>query len=61
MGVRKVLKLIPGNMNDQRLTLKGPKSGNEAKMVFIPRNIADRLSTYTGGYPLLRPEVFSIF
>jgi integrase/recombinase XerD len=44
-GIRvgEVLKLTPENVNDQKLILKAPKSGNEAEVVFIPKRVADRL------------------
>jgi len=46
MRVGEVLKLTPENVNEQRLILRQPKSGNEAELVFIPRKVSDRLSTY---------------
>ena len=46
MRVGEVLKLTPGHVNDQKLILQTPKSGNDAEMVFIPRRIADRLIGY---------------
>ncbi len=46
MRIGEVLKLTPENVNDQKLILRQPKSGNESEMVFIPRRIADRLRKY---------------
>jgi integrase/recombinase XerD len=46
MRVGEVLKLTPENVNDQKLILQKPKSGNETEIVFIPRKIADRLNAY---------------
>ena len=46
MRVGEVLKLTPRHVNDQKLILKAPKSGNEAEVVFIPRRVADRLNGY---------------
>ena len=46
MRIEEVLKLTPENVNDQKLILRQPKSGNESEMVFIPRRIADRLRKY---------------
>ncbi len=46
MRVGEVLKLTPENVNKQNLILRQPKSGNKAELVFIPRRVADRLSTY---------------
>ena len=46
MRVGEVLKLTPENVNDQKLILQKPKSGNETEIVFIPRRIADRLQNY---------------
>ncbi len=46
MRIGEVLKLTPENVNDQKLILRQPKSGNESEMVFIPGRIADRLRKY---------------
>ena len=46
MRIGEILKLTPENVNDQKLILRQPKSGNESEMVFIPRRIADRLGKY---------------
>jgi len=49
MRVGEVLKLTPKNVNDLKLILQTPKSGNDAEVVFIPRKVADRLNSYIRG------------
>lgn len=49
MRVGEVLKLTPKNVNDQKLILQAPKSGDDAEVVFIPRRVADRLKGYIRG------------
>lgn len=46
MRISEVLKLTPSDINDQRLTLKEPKSGREHEFIFIPQRLADRLKDY---------------
>jgi len=46
MRIGEVLKLIPKDVGDHRLTIQGPKSGMDAEVVFIPRRVADRLNGY---------------
>jgi integrase/recombinase XerD len=46
MRVGEVLKLIPRDVNDQKLVIQSPKSGKDAEVVFIPRKVVDRLRTY---------------
>jgi hypothetical protein len=36
-------------VNDLKLILQTPKSGNDAEVVFIPRKVADRLNSYIRG------------
>jgi len=36
MRVGEVLKLTPRHVNDQKLVLQAPKSGNDEEVVFIP-------------------------
>jgi len=43
MRVGEVLKLIPADVNERKLTLREPKSGRGQEGVFIPRKLADRL------------------
>ena len=43
MRISEVLKLTPLDINDRRLTLRGPKSGREQEFIFIPQRLADRL------------------
>jgi integrase len=46
MRIGEVLKLTPGDVNDQKLTIQSPKSGKDAEVVFIPRKVVDRLRAY---------------
>jgi integrase/recombinase XerD len=46
LRVSEVLKLTPGDVEDQKLILRDPKSGKEQEVVFIPRKVADRLREY---------------
>jgi len=46
MRISEVLKLIPSDINDRRLTLREPKSGREQELIFIPQRLADRLKDY---------------
>jgi integrase/recombinase XerD len=46
MRVGEVLKLTTRHVNDQKLILQAPKSGNDEEVVFIPRRVADRLNGY---------------
>jgi integrase len=47
MRIGEVLQLTPKDVSDHKLTIKSPKSGKDAEVVFIPRKVADRLRTYT--------------
>ena len=46
MRISEVLKLIPSDVNDRRLTLRDPKSGRKQEFIFIPQRLADRLKDY---------------
>jgi len=46
MRIGEVLKLIPKDIEDRKLTLRTPKSGKEREIVFISQKIADRLKEY---------------
>ena len=46
LKIREVVKLTPSDANDQKLTLRNPKSGREHEFIFIPQRIADRLKDY---------------
>jgi integrase/recombinase XerD len=46
MRINEVLKLIPSDINDRRLTLRDPKSGRDQEFIFIPQRLADRLKDY---------------
>ena len=43
MRIGEVLKLAPKDIDEQKLTLRDPKSGKEEEVVFIPRRLAGRL------------------
>ena len=46
MRISEVLKLVPSDINDRRLTLRDPKSGRDHEFIFIPQRLADRLKDY---------------
>ena len=46
MRISEVLQLTPSDIEDRKLTLRGPKSGKEREIVFIPQKVADRLKDY---------------
>ena len=46
MRVGEVLKLTAIDVDDQKLTIKNPKSGKSREVVFIPKKLADRLKDY---------------
>jgi integrase/recombinase XerD len=46
MRVGEVLKLTPLDVDDQKLTIRNPKSGKSTEVVFIPKKLADRLKDY---------------
>ena len=46
MRVGEVLNLTAMDLDDQKLTIKNPKSGKRAEVVFIPKKVADRLKDY---------------
>jgi integrase/recombinase XerD len=46
MRVGEVLKLSALDVDDQKLTIRNPKSGKSAEVVFIPKKLADRLKDY---------------
>jgi integrase/recombinase XerD len=46
MRVGEVLKLTPLDVDDQKLTIRNPKSGKGTEVVFIPKKLADRLKDY---------------
>ena len=46
MRISEVLQLTPSDIEDRKLTLKGPKTGKEREIVFIPQKVADRLREY---------------
>ena len=41
-----MLKLMPSDIVDWRLTLRNPKSGREQEFIFIPQRLSDRLKDY---------------
>ena len=46
MRVGEVLKLHAMDVDDQKLTIRNPKSGRSSEVVFIPKKLADRLKDY---------------
>jgi integrase/recombinase XerD len=46
MRVGEVLKLYAVDADDQKLTIRNPKSGKSSEAVFIPKKLADRLKDY---------------
>ena len=46
MRVGEVLKLTGGDVEDQKLLIRNPKSGKETEVAFIPKKLADRLKDY---------------
>ena len=46
MRVGEVLKLAVDDIDDRKVRIRGPKSGKEAEVVFIPQKIAERLRQY---------------
>ncbi len=46
MRVGEVLNLSARDVDDQRVTIRNPKSGKLAEVVFIPKKLADRLKDY---------------
>ena len=47
MRIGEVLQLTPKDVSDHKLTIKSPKSGKDAEVVFIPRKVVERLRAYT--------------
>jgi integrase/recombinase XerD len=48
MRIGEVLNLTPKDIDEQKLTIRDPKSGREEEVVFIPRRLAGRLKDYIG-------------
>jgi integrase len=46
MRVSEVLKTTPRDIEERKITIRDPKSGKEAEVVFIPQKVADRLKEY---------------
>jgi len=46
MRVGEVLKLTPKDIEDRKVIILDPKSGNEAEVAFLPQKVADRLKKY---------------
>ncbi len=49
MRVGEVLNLRVADVDDQKLTIRNPKSGKMSEVVFIPKKLADRLRDYIQG------------
>ena len=52
MRVGEVLNLRGADVDDQKLTIRNPKSGKSTEVVFIPKKLADRLKDYIKGRDL---------
>jgi integrase len=48
MRIGEVLNLTPRDINEQKLTIRDPKSGKDEEVVFIPGRLAGRLKDYVG-------------
>jgi integrase/recombinase XerD len=46
MRIGELLKLQLGDLQDRKLVLREPKSGEENEFVFMPQKVADRLREY---------------
>jgi len=46
MRIGEVLKLTPKDIEDRKVIIRDPKSGNEAEVAFLPQKVADRLKKY---------------
>lgn len=46
MRIGEVLKLRARDVDDRKLFLRSPKSGRQYEVVFIPKEVADRLRKY---------------
>ncbi len=46
MRIGEVLKLTPNDIDDVRVLIRNPKSGNEQETVFITKRISERLRNY---------------
>ncbi len=46
MQVGEVLNLSASDVEDQKHTIRNPKSGKSSEAVFIPKRLADRLKDY---------------
>ncbi|MGD8764676.1 MAG: site-specific integrase [Desulfobacteraceae bacterium] len=46
MRIGEVLKLRARDVQNRKLTIQDPKSGNEQEIIFIPQKVADRLKEY---------------
>ena len=57
-----VLNLAAGDVEDQKLTSRNPKSGKSSEVVFIPKRLADRLEDYikASGMEAGRERIFPI-
>ena len=64
MRVGEVLKLSALDVDDQKLTIRNPKSGKSVEVVFIPKKLADRLKDYIkardpGGHQRIFPITYT--
>jgi len=56
MRIGEVLKLEPRDVEDQKLSLRNPKSGRPQEHVFLPRKVAIRLQQYITAHGILENE-----
>ncbi len=49
MRVGEVLNLIAADVEDQKLTIRNPKSGKTSEVIFVPQRLADRFKHYLKG------------
>ncbi len=61
MRVGEVLKLKPRDVQDRKLVIRGPKSGKEQEIIYIPKKVSDRLREYIRADKTnLHERIFSI-
>ena len=46
MRIGEVLSIVTNDVAERKIVLRGPKSGREQEMIFIPQKVADRLNDY---------------
>ncbi len=46
LRIGELLNIRASDISERKLTIKGPKSGNESEIAFMPEQVARRLSEY---------------